>query len=110
MGLDQVFYKIKRKNKCNVLDYFEIEKGSDILWLRKEYEISKIIEKVCGNGYGDAIKITHKQLKKIIKEYIKVIRKEEDNKYWFIMVLRQLELIDKLFNFKKYNLFYEEIP
>ena len=115
MGLDQIFFRIKRKDSLTngtIIDIYELKKtgeAEDILWLRKEYEIAEIIRNIYGSGgYGDTLIIGHEDLKKIIDEYGKIIYKEEDNKGWMIMVERQLRLIDLLFDFDNYCLGYEE--
>lgn len=121
MGLDQMFFRTKRKRQYKnggIIDAVDLsfdkelkDNSEVILCLRKEYDVSEIIYDIYGNTYGDALIIDHKTFRKILKKYEKLIYEEEDlnQKSWMIMVEKQLELINKLFNFNKYCLLYYEI-
>ena len=121
MGLDQNFYMTrKERNHKNGLtidyyDYFENGKKSgvtEILYLRKDYDMQEIISDIYeGCSYNcDYIVIDHKTYKKIIEKYLEVMKKQKDddlrNKNY--MTLKSLELIDILFDFRKYTLLYSE--
>ena len=118
MGLDQIFYKVKQKhnnkgiNGMGFMDIVELQRkgeAEDILWLRKEYEISEMIRDMKKkHDLSDIVIIERNELKKIIEKYEDLIWEEEENKGYMIMVVRQLQLIDKLFDFEEYYLGYTE--
>jgi len=120
MGLDQDFYKLKKGNykfeNREIIDYYEInDKVEHIIWLRKEYELSSIIDGVTDMLPNvDYMVISKEDLIEIFEEvqqkWIKLCKndKNKEDRMSLYYISKILEGILNTFDFDNYYLLYLE--